>query len=217
MHENEQQDEVDEQLWIRTSGCDGRYYLMANGHTFSGRISAYCPTRDSGFSVSLPEIEEMSPESARWVAGFLAGNEPDPEEMFGPGIHDADDADPRWERWRLAVADFRVTGKWPHAGWHYPIPFPSGLDLPAFVWTLRGDEVWAWAGSTWVKPIPSPPAGFHLLEGTVCFDRGHCRMTVVTDVHAVCDDCGHTSETIPGGLTAEEWQRAQYEYRPRPL
>lgn len=100
----------DEALWIRTGGCDGVDHLVGSCHTFPGRMRAYCPTKNIGFCVSLSEIVEMSPESSRWVQGFLGGNEPRPEDMFGPGIHDADDADPRWARWRAACAEFRTTG-----------------------------------------------------------------------------------------------------------
>lgn len=208
---------VDEQLWIRTDGCDGRDYLVGNPHTFPGRMSAYCPEGKVGFAVSLSEIKEMSPESARWVAGFLTGNEPRPEDMFGLGMRDAHDSDPRWERWRRALAEFRATGDWPHAGWEHLIPFPPGTRLPPFVWTLRGDEVWTWNGDAWVRADPQPPRRFGHLEGTVCFEREHCVMTGVTTVHVVCDDCGDTGECVPDGFTAEEWERAQYVHQPTPL
>jgi hypothetical protein len=46
------------------------------------------------------DMVELSPEAAVWMAGFLAGNEPEPEEMFGPGITEAADDDPRMQRWR---------------------------------------------------------------------------------------------------------------------
>ena len=207
-------EKVDEQLWIRTSGCGDRDYLVGNGHTFPGRISCYCPTRDVGFSISLSEIEEMSAESARWVAGFLAGNEPRPEDMFGPGIHDADDSDPRWARWRQAVSEFRTTGTWPHGPWKHLIPFPSGTTLPPFVWTLRGDEVWTWEGRRWVRAGPQPRRSDGLLEETPCVERGHCNMDAVTTVHAVCGNCGNTALSIPHGFTAEEWDHVQYGYKP---
>ena len=207
---------LDKDLWIRTSGCDGRDYLVGNCHTFRGRMGAYCPDRDVGYSVSISEIEDMSPEAARWVAGFLSGNEPSPEDMFGPGIHDAHDSDPRWERWRAALADFRATGEWPHAGWTHLIPFPPGIALPQFVWALRGDEVWTWDGNAWVRAFPQPARRHGLLEGTVCFERGHCNSTVLTSVHFVCDDCGSTDQLVPKDFSLEDWERAQYEYRPTP-
>ena len=208
---------VDERLWIRTSNCDDRDYLVGNSHTFPGRMYGYCPTQDIGFSVSLSEIDEMSSASASWVAGFLAGNEPRPEDMFGPGVHDAYDSEPRLERWRRALDEFRASGEWPHARWEHLVPFPPGTKLPPFVWTLRGDEVWTWNGDDWVKADPQPRRQFRLLEGTVCFRRGHCDATGVTTVHVVCDDCGDTTQCIPDGFTAEEWERAQYVYQPAPL
>lgn len=207
---------LDQQLWIRRTGSDCRDYLVGNCHTFRGRMGAYCPKGDFGYSVSLHEIEEMSPESARWVAGFLAGNEPGPDDMFGPGIHDTPEEDPHWQRWRDALSEFRTTGAWPHAGWRHLIPFPPGMTLPAFVWALRGDEVWTWDGDAWVKADPQPARRFRLLEGTVCFERGHGESIGVSAVHWVCEDCGETDELVPGGFTLEEWERAQYEYVPEP-
>ena len=41
-------------------------------------------------------------------------------------------------------------------------------------------------------------------------------MTLVSTVHSVCDDCGDTSQSIPEGFNYEEWERAQYDYRPAP-
>ena len=202
---------IDERLWIfRANGCGERDFLVGNSHTFRGRMGAYCPTQDVGYSISLSEIDEMSPESARWVAGFLSGNEPEAEEMFGPGIHDANDSDSRWQRWRDALAEFRATGVWSHAGWGHLIPFPPGTVLPAFVWTLRGDEVWAWTGEAWARADPQPPRTHGLLQGTLCFERGHCNMAAVTTAHVVCDDCGDTAHTVPAEFTSDEWERVQY-------
>lgn len=213
----QQMEGVDERLWIRTSGCDSRDFLVGNSHTFPGRMSAYCPTDGVHYSVSLSEIEDMSPDAVHWVAGFLVGNQPRPEDLFGPGIHDAHDSDPHWRRWTEAVEQFRRTGTWPHAGWSYLIPFPPGTTLPPFVWTHRGDEVWTWHGDAWVRADPQPAFRSGLLEGTVCFQRGHCGMTLVTTAHSVCDDCGATVGTVPDGLTREEWEAAQYTYEPTSL
>ncbi len=212
-----EQEEIDEKLWVRTSDCQDRDYLVGQCHTFPGRMSAYCPSKGVHYSLSFSEIDEMSADSERWVAGFLAGNEPRPEDMFGPGIHDAHDSDPRWERWRRAVAEFRATGAWPHARWQYLIPFPAGTALPLFVWTLRGDEVWSWDGDAWVRADPQPPLRSGSLAGTVCAERGRCDDTMVTTVHSVCTDCGDTTETIPPGFGWEEWERVQYGYQPTPL
>jgi hypothetical protein len=122
---------VDERLWIRTNGCADRDFLAGNGHTFHGRISAYCPHKSHGFSVSLSEIEEMSPESSIWIDGYLAGNEPDPHEMFGQGIYELDEDHPRWRRWFDAVAEFRTTGSWPHGEPNVADPDPGGDGSPS--------------------------------------------------------------------------------------
>ena len=209
--------EMDEDLWIRTPACEERDYLVGNSHTFPGRMAGYCPMRGIGFSVSLDEIEEMSPEAARWIEGFLAGNEPDPDEMFGPGIHDADQSDPRWQRWRHAVAEFRSTGRWRPTRWGHMIPFPMGMTLPPFVWALRGDEIWTWREGLWRRANPQPEHHDGGLKGTVCFERGDCELSALTTVHLVYEDCGSTTHVVPDGYTFEEWERAQYEYVARPL
>ena len=193
----------DPQLWIRTGGCDGRDFLVGSCHTFPGRMRAYCPSGDAGYCVSRAEIVEMSPESARWVEGFLVGNEPRPEDMFGPDIHAAEDDDPRWRRWADACLEFRATGDWPHEGWYDLVPFPSGTELPPFVWARRADEAWTWDGGAWHRADPPTRHRNGLLVGSTCAEEGHS-MTCVTSVHVVCDRCGLTSHTRPGELAAEE-------------
>ncbi|MDQ6726113.1 MAG: hypothetical protein M3066_08125 [Actinomycetota bacterium] len=103
---------TDLRLWIRSEGCVGPDYLSGNGHTFRGRISAWCPHNDRGFSVSLGEIEEMSAEAEIWINGYLAGNEPPGEEMYGEEWFELADDDPRFERWRRAITLFHQTGVW---------------------------------------------------------------------------------------------------------
>jgi hypothetical protein len=70
--------DIDERLWIER-GCPGRDFLFGNCHTFAGRMAAYCPPTAKDVCVSIDEIRAMSDEATLWVAGFLAGNESDPE------------------------------------------------------------------------------------------------------------------------------------------
>lgn len=102
---------VDPELWILTyKHPSHREYLVGNSHTFPGRMSAYCPEENRGFSVSKFEIERCSAYSRRWIDGFLHGNT--------PPAPDDDDVTPReWEsrfaRWRELAATFHETGQWP--------------------------------------------------------------------------------------------------------
>jgi hypothetical protein len=73
---------------------------------------AYCPHESHSFSVSLYEIEDMSAESHLWIAGYLAGQEPRGEEMYGEVFHDLDPDDLRYQLWLRARALFRITGIW---------------------------------------------------------------------------------------------------------
>lgn len=80
---------------------------MGNGHTFIGRIAAWCPQKDVGYNVSLNEMGAMSTESRYFIAGFLAGNEPRyPSDDEG----ETDEAD--LIAWQSATRRFRRTGSW---------------------------------------------------------------------------------------------------------
>jgi hypothetical protein len=208
-------DEVDPRLWVTLSGAKGtafpgrggqRAYLTYNPHTFLGLIGAWFPGLRMFLRVAKRDIAELSPEAEVWMAGFLAGNEPEPQEMFGPGITEAADDDPRVQRWRQALAEFRRTGWWPHASWVDVVPFPPGTHLPQFVWVRRGDEIWAWDGTCWAKANPQPALTSGRLSGSVCSQRGRCDVSQVTTVHLVCTDCGETMLVIPEGFTEETWR-----------
>ncbi len=209
-------DFVDEQLWVCVEGIEGKCYLGFNPHTFFGRIGVWCA--DGGtLMISKTEVREASDAALSWIAGYLIGNEPEPEDLFGASIHDAPEDDARWARWRDAVAIFRETGSWPHEPWRELHEFPNGTRLPEFVWTVRGDEVWTWNGRDWVLADPPPPRRFGLLDGSVCSARGRCDLEMVSTIHSLCFDCGWVTETIPDGVSSEEWERAQYGYLPEPL
>jgi hypothetical protein len=93
---------VDERLWFEAR-CGGRDFLVGNGHTFPGRIAAWCPERRVAYNVSRVELGAMSDEARFWIDGFLAGAEPDPPE-------DGDEAD--LVAWRAATIRFHRTGRW---------------------------------------------------------------------------------------------------------
>lgn len=100
--------EVDERLWFEAS-CGGRDFLVGNGHTFVGRMAAWCPDERVGYNVSLGEMGEMSDAARYWVAGYLAGSE--------PGYPYDEDADAAAEAadlaaWEAALRRFRRTGEW---------------------------------------------------------------------------------------------------------
>lgn len=97
---------VDERLWF-DAPCGRRDFLVGNGHTFVGRMAAWCPHEGVGYNISRAEIGAMSEEARYFVAGFLAGNEPGyPADADG----ETDEAD--LAAWRAATARFRRTGSW---------------------------------------------------------------------------------------------------------
>ena len=98
---------VDEDLWFEAP-CGGRDYLVDGcGHTFPGRMSAWCPARELHYNVSLGEMGNMSPAARYFVRGFLSGNEPAPPQDDEGCMAPDDEA-----AWRAATRRFRRTGYW---------------------------------------------------------------------------------------------------------
>ena len=95
---------VDERLWFDAS-CGGRDFLVGNAHTFTGRMTAWCPRKGVTYNVSRSELETMAEETRYFVAGFLAGNEPRYPDDDGTGEADL-------TAWAAATARFRRTGLW---------------------------------------------------------------------------------------------------------
>lgn len=104
----EEPPEIDERLWFEAS-CGGRDFLVGNGHTFVGRMAAWCPHERVGYNVSLGEMGEMPDATRYWVAGYLSGSEPDyPYVENEDG--ELDEAD--MAAWEAALRRFRRTGEW---------------------------------------------------------------------------------------------------------
>lgn len=105
---------LDERLWF-DAPCGGRDLLMdGSGHTFRGRMNAWCPAKREAYNISLGEMGEMSDEARYFVLGFLSGSEPpDPNDLDGEGEVAADDL----AAWLSSNRRFRRTGYW-RGGWH---------------------------------------------------------------------------------------------------
>jgi hypothetical protein len=65
---------IDEALWVVIGGGEDRCYILGNGHTFAGRISAWSDTIGRGFSFSKGEVVDASDLARAWIDGFLSGN-----------------------------------------------------------------------------------------------------------------------------------------------
>lgn len=103
--------DFEKELWFEIEGhCEGKHYIFGNPHTFTGRISAYCPQKNVIFNVSLNEIINMSQESKYWIKGFLSGNEPAPPvDEEGDLLPPSDEEYINWER---SIELFHKTGYW---------------------------------------------------------------------------------------------------------
>lgn len=98
---------IDESLWFESS-CGSRDFLLdACGHTYPGRMVAWCPTKEVAYNVSLGEMGEMSREALYFIRGFLAGNEPGP-----PENEDGETGTDDLNAWYAATRRFRRTGSW---------------------------------------------------------------------------------------------------------
>jgi hypothetical protein len=102
--------ELDQDLWFHTGHCEGRHYLLGNPHTFRGRLSAWCPTKQRSFCVSKSEITECSREASYFLKGFLSG-----QEIDAPVDEEGDllpPDDPEYQAWINAIQIFQETGMW---------------------------------------------------------------------------------------------------------
>lgn len=84
--------DVDPELWFECCHHAGArdYLLNSPWHTFPGRMSAWCATRQVSFRVSKSELPADLPATTRyWVRGFLVGNvprQPDADDDDSPAI-----------------------------------------------------------------------------------------------------------------------------------
>ena len=184
---------IDPRLWIRTNvGCLD--YLYDAARTRPGRMEAYCPDEHQSYAVCKHEILAMSEESAMWVDGFLAGNAPPIDVMFGPSIYgeDVDFDDPRWGRWRRAIASFRADGRWLPKPWFDLPDLPSDMSFAVAPCALIADEYWMWEHGHWQQQPPPPLIPGHLLVDTICYQRRHHDTDYESPVGDVvtCHDCG---------------------------
>lgn len=95
----------DPELWFETAHCQGRHFLTGNGHTFVGRMDAWCVDKETYFRVSKKGIGNCSTAAKYWVKGFLNGSQP------APPIDQPYDS-PEFEWWRRSVDLFLETGQW---------------------------------------------------------------------------------------------------------
>lgn len=89
-------------------------YLVANAHTFPGRITAFCRQKKGSpyYYVSASTVLEGCSEAARrWVQGFLAGSEPEPPRDEAGDL--LGDDHPASRAWRAKALAWASTGEWP--------------------------------------------------------------------------------------------------------
>ena len=103
---------LNEQLSFLHLGCTGQHFILGNPHTFPGRMLAWCEHKERSFFFSKREVEQCSTESAAWIDGFLAGNEPEPPSNPGG---DVEFESAEYKTWLERVEAFRESGAWPKA------------------------------------------------------------------------------------------------------
>lgn len=102
-------DKIDERIWFEHDGCEGKHYMLGNPHTFTGRMYAWCPKRQTSFFVSKSEILNASVECEYWIKGFLSGNQPEPPtDEKG----DVNFESKEYKNWIDKITEFEKTGDW---------------------------------------------------------------------------------------------------------
>ena len=212
--------QVDASLRVVTG--HGAGYLDGNVHTHRGRFGVWYPEEGDGFPTSLSDIESMTDEAACWIAGFLAGNEPGPEEYLGiEHIDAALEVEPtatELDRWRNFTAEFRRTGYCPmlKARPIEPVPITDARRRrirvdPWVPWSYAGQRVWIQRDEPWVEADPQPPTDeWGFLPDSICAQRAFHEDVEDDDDDVdnlsaewgVCQDCGFV-DFSPGAVYVE--------------
>ena len=103
--------QIDSRLWFTMEpSCKGKHYILWASHTFPGRFTAWCPIKKRTTNCSKSDIRKCSKESAYWLKGFLAGNEPEPPRDESGNFLDI--ASPGFKAWEREARHFQKKGIW---------------------------------------------------------------------------------------------------------
>lgn len=186
---------VDPEVWVENSS-GLRHYLIGNAHTHLGRMLAWVD--DVGYTrLSKNEIVSSSARASDWVAGFMAGSEPELEVFLGRMVPLPGEPTPEDEaRWLRALDHYRESGTLRTLGYVPTLPLPDGV-VPGWAWTVVGHQVYRWDGQAWrVTDELVDPWGA-VVARSLCDERGHCSMAALGEDHIVCEDCGSATEVEP--------------------
>lgn len=91
-----------------------RGLIVGNCHTHPGRFSVLWENDGQTHATSLYQLSAVSEPAELWIAGFLAGQEPDPEQILGEDARD-DMSREQFDLWQSVNREFQTTGKQPAA------------------------------------------------------------------------------------------------------
>lgn len=88
--------------------------IVGNCHSHPGRFSVLWENDGQTRATSLYQLSKVSEPAELWIAGFLAGHEPGPEQIFGADAFDHIDQE-QFDLWQSVNREFQTTGKQPAA------------------------------------------------------------------------------------------------------
>ena len=153
-------------------------YILGYSHIRRGSFSVWFPDEGESFSTTLGEIDSMTDDARSWIAGILAGNEPDIWEYLGVDrFYDPTEAE--YLRWQNFTARFRQTGVYPFDLNRRPTRAIEATDdelaeirvRPWRPWSKAGERVWVPSGDTWVEADPQPDLVDGQMPGTICAEH----------------------------------------------
>ena len=91
-----------------------RGVIVGNCHTHPGRFSVLWDNDGQTHATSLYQLSRVSEPADLWIAGFLAGQEPDPQQVFEEDVSE-DMSQEQFNEWQAVNREFQTTGKQPTA------------------------------------------------------------------------------------------------------
>jgi hypothetical protein len=184
----------DKKLWVEVDGLEGKLFLGFNPYTFPGRIAAWSETLQSEFYLSKSEIIAAADASWTWIAGYLKGCAPRPDDLYPSELYEMDNGE-RWNRWTQAIELFVETGDWTAGLWFELSPLEPDVPEEPQPFAVRSNEVWRWNGADWEIATPQPSFQETMIDGTVCWVRGHHdEKFALYPAHMICESCGFVTQ-----------------------
>jgi len=197
-------EELDERLWVEIESYPGRSLLAGNAHTHTGRMLAWNESVGVMAKFSKRDVVRASERAEAWIAGFLAGSEPsvlDVADAADTSLETGADREPTdadFDRWRMVVHRYAQTGTLPTIH-NSPLPPLPDASLPGpQPWLESACRILVWQQGRWTVEQQFALVGGFAAD-SVCRQRQHHHLELVSPDYLVCTDCGFVSQIEPRG------------------